>query len=91
MNHSEAGDRYTNYLRLGQLRSMLTFEDVAFGSRQGLKIRKSIVDLMRARAVALAAGRCVLHFDQVPTFWVDFAKEFRHYARDRASNLTPPL
>ena len=77
MNHSEAGDRYTNYLRLGQLRSMLTFEDVAFGSRQGLKIRKSIVDLMRQRAVALAAGRCVLHFDQVPTFWVDFAKEFR--------------
>ena len=77
LNHSEAGDRYINHLRLAQLRSMLTFEDMAFGSRQGLSIRKAIVDLTRKRAIALAAGRCVLHFGQVPTFWVDFAKEFR--------------
>lgn len=76
LNKSEKGDRMIRYLRMAQLRSMLTFEDCCYAGGQGLEIRKKLVDLMRALAVSDASpSQRLLHPDAIPTFWVDLAKE----------------
>ena len=75
MNHTQAKDRYIQFLRLGQIRSMLCLEDVVLGGGDGIKIKGSMVDEMRGLAAADARGRAIMHQDQVATDWEDFNQE----------------
>lgn len=78
MNQSEKGDRYIRYLRLAQLRSMLSIEQVTFGGGEGQTIRSDMIKFLRALAVRDASGnKRVLHPDAVASFWVDLAKELK--------------
>jgi hypothetical protein len=76
MNHSEKGDRNTRYLRLMQLRSMFSIEDITFAGGDGQRIRSDMTKLLRVLAATDAAGgKQVLHPDAISSFWVDFVQE----------------
>lgn len=75
MNHTEKKDRYIQFLRLAQIRSMLSLEDVILGGGDGIKIKGSMVDDMRGLAQADARGRAITPLDLIPTFWADFNQE----------------
>lgn len=75
MNHTEAKDRYIQYLRLGQQRSMLALEDLIIGGGDGVKIKGSMVRDMRSLATADARNRETIHPDLIPTFWENFNQE----------------
>ena len=75
MNHTEAKDRYIQFLRLAQIRSLLGFEDVVLGGGDEIKIKGSMVDDMRGLAQADVRGRESIHPDLIATFWEDFNQE----------------
>jgi hypothetical protein len=76
MNHSEANDRFIQFLRLAQLRSLLGFEDMVFaGGKDGVAIKSSLVTDMRGLAEAASRGRHPRHPDTLSTFWAEFNKE----------------
>jgi len=75
MNHTEAKDRYIQFLRLAQLRTLLSFEDVIFGGGDGVKIKGSLIDDMRDLASTAARGKAIMHPDEVSTFWAGFNRE----------------
>jgi hypothetical protein len=75
MNHTESKDRYIQFHRLAQIRSVLSLEDVILGGGDGIKIKGSMVDDMRGLAQADARGRSIFHPDELPTFWEDFNQE----------------
>ena len=75
MNHTEAKDRYIQFLRLQQVRSMLLLDDVVLGGGDGVNIKGSMIDDMRGLARADARGRVPIHPDLVPTSWEDFNQE----------------
>lgn len=71
LNNSEKGDRYIRYLRLAQIRSMMSIEDVTFGGGEGASIRSRMNKYLRELAAKDAAGgRRVLHPDAIASFWV---------------------
>lgn len=75
MHGSEKPDRYIRFLRLLQLRSMMSVDDVTFGGGQGRDIRSDMKKFLRALAVKEGTGVTrAIHPDAVPSFWVDFAK-----------------
>jgi hypothetical protein len=69
-HHSRKADRPIRYLRLAEIRSMLTFRDVTFGSGEGLSLRSGIAKTLTllAQEQARKAGRR-LHPDEIPSFW----------------------
>ena len=77
MNHSEEGDRYMRFLRLGLIRTMIEFEDLVFSGGQGQTIESVIVKSMRALAAADAQGKAEFHPDAIAAFCVEFAKELK--------------
>lgn len=72
---SEKGDRMIRYLRLAQIRSMMTIEQATFGSGEGKTIRSDMIKYLRARAAKDAAGgQQILHPDAIASFWVDLGQ-----------------
>lgn len=71
-HHSRKSDRLINYLRLAELRSMLTFRDVTFASGEGLAIRSGTAKTLTHRALEQArmADRR-FHPAEIPTFWTE--------------------
>lgn len=71
-HHSRKSDRLVNYLRLAELRSMLTFRDVTFASGEGLAVRSGTAKTLSllAQEQARKADRR-LHPAAIPTFWTD--------------------
>jgi hypothetical protein len=78
MSGSEKGDRYIRYLRLAQIRSMITIDQFTFGGGEGQRIRSDMIKFLRALATkeAVTSGR-VLHPDAVASFWVELTKELK--------------
>ena len=71
-HHSRKSDRLINYLRLAELRSMLTFRDVTFASGEGLAVRSGTAKTLTHRALEqarMAARR--FHPAEIPTFWIE--------------------
>lgn len=75
MNHTEKKDRYIQFLRLAQLRSLLTLEDVILGGGDGIKVKGSMTRDMRGLAQAAARDRSSIHPDLTATFWSVFNQE----------------
>ena len=75
MNHTEAKDRYIQFLRLAQMRSTLSLEDLIIGGGDGIKIKGSMIDDMRGLAQADARHRASIHPDLIPSVWEDFNQE----------------
>lgn len=77
LNTSEKSDRFMRFLRMAQLRSTLTFEDVAFaGGTDGRQVLRTVRDILRAvaRSDAPASSR-VISAEAIPALWVELAKE----------------
>lgn len=76
MNQSEKGDRYTRYLRLAYLRSMLTFEQLTFAGGEGNRIRSDMIKYLRSVTEnAAAGGTRILHPDEIGSFWNEISKD----------------
>lgn len=76
MHQSEKGDRYIRYLRMAQIRSMMTFEDATFGGGEGQSIRSGLIKLLRVICEADAPATVRrLHPDAIASFWVQVGKE----------------
>lgn len=71
-HHSRKSDRLINYLRLVELRSMLTYRDVTFASGEGLAVRSGTAKTLSHRALEQArmADRR-FHPAEIPTFWTE--------------------
>ena len=69
-HHSRKGDRLVRYLRLTEIRSMLTFKDITFASGQGLAVRSGIAKSLSllAQEQARKAPRR-FHPAEIPSFW----------------------
>ena len=76
MNQSEKGDRLIRYLRMAQIRSMMTVEDIVFSGGQGIAIRSALIKLLRETSHSLVPiqGR-PLHPDEIARFWIETNKE----------------
>jgi len=72
MNQSEKGDRMIRYLRMAQIRSLMSIEDVMFAGGQGVDIRSDIIKLVRQTCHAdVPVPNRVLHPDELGRFWAD--------------------
>lgn len=72
LNNTEKGERFIHFLRLAQIRSMMTIEDVTFGGGEGASIRSDVIKYLRALALKDAAGgNRVLHPDAIASFWAE--------------------
>ena len=69
-HHSRKADRPVRYLRLAEIRSMLTFRDVTFASGEGHAIRSGIAKSLSllAQEQARKAPRR-FHPAEIPSFW----------------------
>jgi hypothetical protein len=69
-HHSRKSDRLVRYLRLAEIRSMLTFKDVTFASGEGLALRSGIAKSLSllAQEQARKAPRR-FHPAEIPSFW----------------------
>lgn len=72
MNHSDASQRFIRYTRMAQVRSLLSFEDVALAGGDGVAIRGSLVTDLRGLAKAAGRAGKPMHPDELPRFWSDF-------------------
>ena len=70
MHSSRKSDRYIRYLRLAEIRSMLSIDKVTFASGEGLRLRSGIVQSLRilAKEQARKAPRR-FHPDEIQAFW----------------------
>lgn len=70
IHHSRKPDRPVRYLRLAEIRSMLTFKDVTFASGEGRAIRSGIAKTLTllAQEQARKAPRR-FHPAEIPSFW----------------------
>jgi hypothetical protein len=76
MNQSEKGDRFIRYLRLAQVRMMMTFEDATFAGGEGNRIRSEIIKYLRSIVEnEVATGHHVVHPDAIASFWVDLMRD----------------
>lgn len=76
MNGSEKGDRYTRYLRLAQIRTMMHFEDTLFAGGTGIQVRGAMLKFLRELTKKEGAhGKAVLHPDAIASFWVSMMRE----------------
>ena len=76
VNKSEKSDRMIRFLRMAQIRSMMTFEDCFYAGGDGSKIKTAIFKLLRALSKSDASPqRMLIHPDAIPTFWNDLTKE----------------
>lgn len=75
MNHSEKCDRMIRYLRMAQIRSMMTIEDVMFAGGQGIAIRSDLIKLLRQTCRSeVPIQQRLLHPDEIVTFWAEVNK-----------------
>ena len=75
MHQSEKGDRLLRYLRMAEIRSLLTFEDICFAAREGQAIKSDLAKLLRATCDADTGGvRRPMHPDAIASFWAGVAK-----------------
>lgn len=78
MNQSEKGDRMIRYLRMAQIRSMMTVEDVVFAGGAGVGVRGQLFKLLRETFNAdVPTPNRLLHPDAIGSFWVEANKELR--------------
>lgn len=75
MNHTDVKDRFIQFLRHAQLRSVLSIEDIVFGGNDGSDIKSAMIRDMRNLAKSDARGRDAMHPGLIPTFWEDFNGE----------------
>ena len=70
MHHSRKSDRLIRYLRLAEIRSMLTFKDMTFASGEGLAVRSGIAKTLTqfSQEQARKADRR-FHPAEIPSFW----------------------
>ena len=69
-HHSRKPDRPVRYLRLAEIRSMLTFKDVTFASGEGRTIRSGIAKMLTLLAQEQARkARFRFHPAEIPSFW----------------------
>lgn len=78
MNQTEKGERPFTYLRMAQIRSMLTIEDVLFAGGACKQVKKDLVTLVEGlcRSHGPAQSR-LLHPDAIASFWAEVNKELR--------------
>ena len=75
MHQSEKGDRFIRYLRMAEIRSLLTFEDICFASGEGQDIKSGLTKLLRATCESDAGGdRRPMHPDAIASFWAAVAR-----------------
>jgi hypothetical protein len=75
MNQSEKGDRNIRYLRMAQIRSSMTIEDVLFAGGQGIAIRSELIKLLRQTCSSEAPSqKRLLHPDEIVAFWAEVNK-----------------
>lgn len=78
MNQSEKGDRMIRYLRMAQIRSMMTIEDVMFAGGAGIGIRSDLIKLLRLTCHSdVRIEDRLLHPDAVGSFWAQVNRELR--------------
>lgn len=73
MHQSEKGDRFMRYLRMAELYSLLTFEDVCFAGGEGRSIKGNLVTELRRTCEADARGGPI-HPDTIAVRWAEVAK-----------------
>lgn len=71
-HHSSKGDRHVKFLRLFQLRTLLTWDEMIFGKGEGNVIRREAIKHMKhvSKTQANTAGT-VLHKDALSSWWSD--------------------
>lgn len=75
MNHSEKCDRMILYLRMAQIRSMMTIEDAMFAGGQGIAIRSDLIKLLRQTCRSeVPIQQRLLHPDEIVAFWAEVNK-----------------
>lgn len=76
MHQSEKGDRFIRYLRMAEIRSLLTFEDICFAAREGQAIVSDLAKRILRTACKEDAGgaRRPIHPDAIASFWAEVAK-----------------
>lgn len=75
MHSGTKGDRPFRYLRLTQLRTLMSLKDATFASGEGSGIRSAIIHSSRALAEAAARPSVrSLHPDEIARFWSDLTK-----------------
>jgi hypothetical protein len=78
MNQSENGDRMIRYLRMAQMRSMMTVEDIMFAGGAGVTIRGDLIRLLRQTCHSdVPVQNRLLHPDEIGTFWAEVNKELK--------------
>lgn len=78
MNQSEKGDRMIRYLRMAQIRSMMTLEDVMFAGGEGIAIRSDLIKLLRQTCHSdVPVQNRLLHPDEIPAFWGEVNKALK--------------
>jgi hypothetical protein len=76
MNQSEKGDRMIRYLRLAQIRSMMTIEDVMFAGGAGIGIRSELIKLLRLTCHSdVRIEDRLLHPDAIGSFGAQVNRE----------------
>ncbi|WP_423141090.1 hypothetical protein ACOYW6_09540 [Parablastomonas sp. CN1-191] len=77
MHEGEKGDRYTRFLRMAEILSLVTLEDLVFAGGRGQKeIKSPLVKLIRALCETHARGSTrLIHPDGMATIWARLAKE----------------
>lgn len=75
MNQSEKGERAINYLRVAQIRSMMTVDDILFAGGACKVVKSDLIKLLRQYCLSEVPiiGR-ELHPDAVPSFWNEVNK-----------------
>jgi len=78
MNQSEKGDRFIRYVRLAQIRSMISFDAATFAGGDGIRIRREIITYLRSAVKSRAeSADQTLHPDAVASFWVSLIQALR--------------
>lgn len=76
LHGSEKSERNITFLRMAQLRSMLSIEDVVLAGGQGKAIRSDMIKLLRASCKSeVPVQSRVMRVDEIPAFWVEAARE----------------
>ncbi|SMC82706.1 hypothetical protein [Novosphingobium sp. B1] len=75
MNQTEKGERFINYLRLAQIRSMLNIDDILFAGGECKAIKSDLIKLVRQTCKSNVPSQSrVLHPDAIPSFWNEVNK-----------------
>lgn len=65
-------DRYIRYLRLAQIYSMQTIDNVIFAGGDGAKVRSAMLKGVKGRiALEKVCGNELIHRDAIPNYWAE--------------------